>query len=438
MKRLLIVLCMIGAVLNHSVAQRVTIQSVEEAMTYALKHNVDLNNYQLNVEKSKLEQKNAKAYKMPVISGTFSGQRNLDLATTPLPAEIVGGEPGQSVDVQFGQAYNYNAGISINKELFNRGAALQAKLASQNLEAEELSQLQYEELLREQVSTHYYSASLANKAVEIGQQDLKNARQVRELTAEKYEGGLVDALVMNNASINVNAVRLNLNANKQMALQSLTELKKLFGMDALDELVIVGDFDDLPPVRYTSDLLNAPVSMAYSDMQLKQAASRLKISQSALLPTLSLNSYYGRQQFRDDFGLSLDSDAWTPYSYVSLNLNVPIFTGFTNRRTIKQRKLDHQIALNEQQKVQVNIAHDDARLIADYQISREDVSASRETYQLYGENKELTYQKFEAGVISLDRYLQAFADYLKAEVTYLNNLSKMYSYYSQIIPRIQS
>ncbi|MEM6525850.1 MAG: hypothetical protein AAF693_18770, partial [Bacteroidota bacterium] len=63
-------------------------------------------------------------------------------------------------------------------------------------------------------------------------------------------------------------------------------------------------------------------------------------------------------------------------------------------------------------------------------------SLAKDNFQLYEENQRLTYKKYEEGLVSLDAYLRVFEDYVKAENTFLNNLSKVYSLYSQIIPRI--
>ena len=112
-------------------AQDVTISSIEEAIELALKRNFDFQNYTINQQKASLEYKQAKRHRLPTISGTFNGQRNIDLATTPLPGEIFG-QPGEVVDAQFGQEYTYNAGINISKQFFDRNAHWQKKIASLN------------------------------------------------------------------------------------------------------------------------------------------------------------------------------------------------------------------------------------------------------------------------------------------------------------------
>lgn len=419
-------------------AQQVEIRSFEEAMDLAQKQNHDFQTRTLEVEKAALELKQAKSHYLPSITGSFSGQRNIDLATTPLPAEIFGGEPGQTVDAQFGQEYNYNAGITIAKQLFGREATIQAKVAALNAETVESDKAVYLEVLTEQVALYYYTGLIARKAIETGEKDLQSAAQVKQLSQEKFEQGLIDAITRNTAKINENTVKQNVNANKYLKAQCDTELKKLLGLEVEDELTLIEELTFELPQPFTMAQLHSSSRIQNSELRVKQADTQIKLMQSSLWPSLSFNSYFGKQQFRNDFGLSFDQGAWRDYSYLSLNLSVPIFSGLNSRRNIKKSQLDHQIALNEKDKASINESLDDLRLVSDYQLSLDDAKSSLDSYLLYKENQELTYQKYHAGLVSMDQYLRTFEDYLKAENAYLNLLSKAYSYYSQLIPRIHS
>lgn len=418
-------------------AQSVSISNASEAVVLALEKNLDLQNYIANQAKADIEYKQSKSYRKPTITGTFNGQKNLDLATTPLPAEVFGGTPGETIDTQFGQEYTHNVGISIYKDVFNREAALQKELASLNMDLQGLSKQLYEELLTEQVYLYYYTAIIAQRAIAIGKRDLESAKQVQELTRQKQQEGIIDAIAYNHATINYHSVKQSLNASIQMEQQSLAELKMLFGMQAGDTLTLAKMGDDYQlPELFSIDQLEANLQVQNATLQLRQADAYVKLSQSSLLPTVSLNTYIGRQQFRDDFGLSFSGDDWSRYSYMSLNLSVPIFSGFNSRRNIKSRKLDQQVALNEKVKTELHTSIADQQLIADYQLSLEDAELAFQMYRLYQENERLTFQKHEEGLISLDSYLNVFEDYIKAENAYLNSMTKAYTYYSQIIPRI--
>ncbi len=435
-KPLFLLLGLIGG-LTSSWAQNVKVHSLDEAISIAQEGNLDLQNLILEAQKAELEQKQAKSYRMPTITGSFGGQRNMELATTPLPAEIFGGEPGQIVNAQFGQEYTYNAGITISKQLFNRESVIQSKLSSMNADFVDFERATFHELLEEQITLYYYTALLAKRALVIGEQDLESAETIVELSRDKFDQGLSDAISLNTATINANAVKQSVNANKYLENQCTSELKKLLGLRPEDELLLTETIAYSLPESISLNELRGSAALKSSQLEVKQADMKVKLSQSSLWPTASISSYHGKQQFRNDFGLSFDNNAWTDYSYLSLNLSVPIFSGFTNRRSIKKSKFDFQKAQNEHEKDEIYQQLDDLRLVSDYQISLEDAVSAMDSYQLYAINKDLTYQKFNEGLVSLDQYLKTFEDYLKAENTYLNMLSKTYSYYSQLYPRIQ-
>lgn len=434
--RILVTAYCIAAIPLYGKTQNITLGSLEEALKLSLTSNVDYQNYILNQKKADLEYRQSRNYRLPTITGSFSGQRNVDLAVTPLPGEIFG-QPDQTVEAQFGQKYNYNAGLTISKNLFNREARLQSKISKLNTKFAAVEKDAFENLLKEQVSLYYYTGLVAKRAIRIGEQDFESAESIRQLSQEKFEQGTIDALALNNSQINVNSVSQNLNSSKQLEYQCITELKKLLRMNASDTLTLSEEIEEDWPKSIDLKQLQTDHLVKSAALQLQQADMQVKLSRAVLLPSVSMNSYYGRQQFRDDFGLSFSNGSWTNYSYLSLNLSVPIFTGFSNRSKIKQSQLSQQIALSEKQQAEQHATLNDELLLTDYELATDDVRSTLETYQLYEKNKELTFQKYEQGLISLDSYLAVFEDYIKAENAYLNTLSKLYTYYSQIIPRIQ-
>ena len=436
LKRIGYILCLVIVCQAQVLAQTVTINSLEDAIKLALTRNKDYHNYVLNQSHAELEYKQVKSYRLPSISGSFSGQKNMDLATTPLPGEIFG-QPEQTIEAQFGQEYTYNAGISISKQLLNREAAIQTRISKLNVEMMETEKEAFEELLKEQVSLYFYTGLIAKRSIEIGKQDLQIAKDVNQLSKGKFEEGVVDGITLNTAAINLNAVKQNLIASEQLIIECHIELKKLFGMSATDSLNIKGELNYELPKAYSVEQLRLDPALKNATLRLQQSEMQVKYNRASLLPSLQLNTYYGKQQFRDDFGFSFSGEDWSNYSYISLGLSVPLFTGFNNRLEIKQGKVNQQIAFNEQQEAENFAVLNDQKLIADYEFSRREGMAILETFKLYKENLNLTLEKYEAGLVSLDNYLTVFQDYLKAENTYLNAQSKIYTYYSQIISRIE-
>lgn len=436
MTRNLILINFIVMYKTTAYSQSIMVQSLEDAIALAFKKNPDYQNFILNQEQAQIEYKQSKSYRIPSITGSFSGQRNFELATTPVPAEIVGGPPGETINTQFGQDYAYNVGFSIRTDLFNRELTLKSKLSKLNTQVVQVEKEKYEEFLEQSVSLYYYTALVAKKAVEVAEKDLESASQVSALTKEKYDQGLLELIVFNQSRINENLVKQNLSSNKQLLDECLIELKKLLGVSLKDELVLSENPDYTLPQVFSEEQLETDLRVKDANLRLNQADMNIKLSRSAMLPSLSLNAYLGQQQFRDDFGLAFDGDSWSSYRYLTLNLSIPVFTGLNNRRNVHKNKINHQIAQNEKVEAELTSQLEDQLLIKSYQSSLAEASLAKDNFLLYSENQKLTYDKYQEGIISLDNYLSVFEDYVKAENAYLNSLSKVYSIYSQIIPRI--
>ncbi len=419
---------------QESVDADLRVQSLEEAWEYAHKHNPTLQQYRLRQKKATVDFHAAKAAKRPQISGSFSLQNNTSLAVTPLPGEIFG-QPGETVDAQFGQQYTYNAGINISKNLINRQQHLQTKMTGQNVLLRSQQTKVYEQFLKEQVAMYYYTALVAQKGLEISQRDLTIANSITKLSQEKLEQGTIDQLAMNQARINENNVKQNLIQYESLWDQCHQELSKLWGVEQGRELTFSASISSqLPEVQLYNELV-PDASIQLNETELAQAEMGVKAEKAAYLPTLTVNTYYGKQQFRDNFGLATESGSWTDYSYINLSLNVPIFTGFGTKNKVKSAQIEYDIAYQELENARRSAEVDDAFLIEEYRRSWAQLSAVHESYQLFKENADLTHQKYEEGLVSLDTSLRSFEDYLQAENNYLNSLSNYFSYHASVISR---
>ena len=413
------------------------ITSLRDAWGIAFDHNPDYENYQLNQQKAEIDFKASRSYRFPTVTAGFDGQRNLALATTPIPGEIFGEPEGTTINAQFGQEYNYNAGIAISKSIVDRQKVLQSKLSKLNVKHTETQLEAYRQLLKQQVSLHYYTAMIAKRAMVISQQDMEVADSIVLLSEQKFEEGVIDAITVNQAKINVNFVKQAMINNQLLFDQNISELKKLFGMHLADSLILVEELEYEFPDHYRVEDLPVDLEIALSSINEQQADLQVSLQKSLFVPKLSLNSYYGTQQFREDFGLSFDNDAWNNFSYIGLNISVPIFTGFKNKNQYKASKVAQKIAQNELEKTGLSASINDELLVNEYNRSQQNARAALETFGLYEENRRLTYQKYTEGLLSLDHYLSVFEDYIEAENVFLNALSNTYGHYSQIISRTE-
>jgi outer membrane protein len=438
-KRMTLVFVLIAACMSAGAQNGTTlveVASLEELLKLARTQNPDLKSYELNVTKSSYDVKATKAALLPSVTGSFSGQRNLELATTPVPGEFFG-QPGTTVNAQFGQDYAYNAGISLTKSLLDWQSSLKVKMAKLAYEASQVQKGSYLKLLDQQVNLNYYSILISKRAIALAERDMEIADSIALLSEQKFREGLLDALSVNQARINSHVTKQNLNNSKQLYNKSMDELKLLLGMGDEDSLRVEANILYEVPPKYDIAGLTPDENIRLASLNQQQARYKVDIQKSMFIPKLSFYSYYGKQQFGDDFGIDFGNNSWTNYRYIGLNISVPIFTGFSNNNRLKTSRVDLELAENDLNKTNRNSDMRDSRLMEEYHTSLSNTQLALEAFQLYEQNERLTLQKYSEGLISLDRYLYAFEDYLKAENAFLNALFNTYSYYSQIIPRIQ-
>lgn len=415
---------------------QIIFHSLSEVWTAALKDNPTQHIYSLKNGQLTDEYHAARSFLLPQIGGAFSGQDNLKLNVTPVPGELIN-QPGKTLYLTFGKHYVYNAGINATENVFNWQFVFQSNIARENITLNSLQQQAYEQNLKASTAQYYFSGLIAAAALRIADQDLRLADSILSAIRSRYTQGLVDLGAVQSAEINVNNVRQNIVQSTQLYQQALQNLKILTGGAArstlsLDEQLSI----DILPGDSAATLFPGPDrNLPVYSANTRLAELQGKFAKAAFYPTLSVSGFVGSQQFRDDFGLSFNDGAWNDYRYIQLNLNLPIFTGFYNRNKYRSAQALAHIYAEQYRNAVEEGRIDDSLLVTTYDNYRLLVAASGRNLNLYRANVELSRQKFEEGLISVDAWQKTFEDYLHAENTHLNNLSSLFSAMSSIISR---
>ncbi|UOB18128.1 TolC family protein [Abyssalbus ytuae] len=412
----------------------VQLNNVEEAIEYAINNNADLKIQHLNREKSNANYKASLSHWYPVVSGSFTGQENLSLGTTVLPGEIFG-KPGETIEARFGKKYNYNAGLNASMSLWDWSAIMKSRIADNEIKIAGAQEEAYKQTLTEQVILHYYLCLIFKWAIQIGVTDYETVADILKITQEKFNQGLVNKIEINSAEINLNNIEQNLIKNTHLLEDYKFKLQILLG---LPFTTIIEFNEDIkfsnPGIDYSGEL-SFDKNLQLYELQVRKSNLDVKFHKSLFYPELSLGSYIGKQQFRDDFGLSFSSGSWKNLSNISLKLSIPVFTGFANKHQLKASKINERIAeetfYNEEQKSIIN----DELLLQEYESSLQISEVAYKNFLLADDNVKLSFQKYEQGIIGLEMYLKLFDDYLTAENNYLNTLSNLYGYYATLQSR---
>ena len=138
-----------------------------------------------------------------------------------------------------------------------------------------------------------------------------------------------------------NAIPDVYNAESSVIL-SLWQLKAVMGVDLDMNLDVAGKLED-----YSSQMLYAEIqgdsislenntTMRQLALQAEQLAHSIKMQKYAYIPTLSAAFSFSINAMTNDFKFS--QYQWTPYSYVGVNLSIPIFSGGKRYNDVRQAK----------------------------------------------------------------------------------------------------
>jgi outer membrane protein TolC len=125
---------------------------------------------------------------------------------------------------------------------------------------------------------------------------------------------------------------------------ALWNLKALLGIDLERDIDVIGSLMDYVSVLDRGysiaqlDLSNN-TTLKQLDMQEQMLEHALKISKLANVPTLSLAATYLYTALGND-GKFFKKEAWNPYSYAGLQLNIPIFAGTRRRAATREASLN--------------------------------------------------------------------------------------------------
>ena len=348
--------------------------SLEQALQIALSENASVRVADMEIERTGYARKGTYASLFPKIDGNASYQRTIEKQVMYMDFDMgdMGGAAGGSGEsgtasasasgggIEVGRWNTWSAGISASMPLVNAQLWKSLKISDQDVElAVEAARSSRLEMVN-QVKQAYFGCLLAKEAFEVYKSVYENALENYKLTEMKYNARKASELELTRARTTLaNAIPDVYNAESSVIL-SLWQLKAVMGV-SLDENIDVseklGDYanrmlGDIADSASDTLSLENNSTMRQLAIQAEQLANTVKLQQYANIPTLSLAFSYNFNAMTNDFNFS--EYRWSPYSYVGVTLQIPIFAGGQRYNAIRQAKvqaaeLDVQRADTERQ-----------------------------------------------------------------------------------------
>lgn len=403
--------------------------TLRQCADYAVSHNIGVKQ-RANVERQRdIQLSTARNSRLP----------NLNLSA----GETFSFGRAQTIDGTYSNrnTNNTSIGLGTNVPLFTGfSISNQIKLNQLNLEAAVQDLEKARNDIRMQVAQAYVQHLYDLELADIARRQVGiDSMQVKRLQA-LYENGKASQAELSQQQATLAKSQLTATQadnNRQLSLLTLSQLLELPSpegfaivrpnLDELESLAGIGSLES-PEAIYQEALAFKPEIQA-EQLRLRGTDHSIKLAQSALYPTISLNAglqtnYYKTNGFEADGFFSQMKNNFAQYLGVSLNYT--LFNRLATRSNIRSARIDRenqQLALDNTKKTlykEIQQAYYNAVAAqAKHESSKAAAQSGKDAFTLM----QAKYENGKANITEFDeaknRYLNAESDYVQARYEYL-------------------
>lgn len=350
--------------------QTATVITLDDALKIALSENAAVRVADMEIERTGYAKKGTYASLFPQIDLSGSFQRTIkkqvmymdmdmssimgggdesgegDGTSDGSGSETGSGEGAPSLGgggIEVGRWNSYSAGVTAAMPIINAQLWKSIKLSGMDVElAVEKARSSRLDMVT-QVKQAYYAVLLAKEALDVYKEVYDNAVRNYEQTRLRYNAQKASELDFTRAKSTVASAIPNVYNAESSVILALWQLKAVMGVDLDQNIDVAGSLGDYASEMTYDQSLGEDISLEYNTtmrqlaIQAEQLAMNIKIQKLAYAPTLSANFAFMETAMTNDFKFS--NYRWTPYSYVGLSLNIPVFSGGKRYNAVRQAKV---------------------------------------------------------------------------------------------------
>ncbi|SFC84487.1 TolC family protein [Spirosoma endophyticum] len=429
--------CLLFCSLNAT-AQTV-VSTVQEALVLARRQNPELVNARQNQVVQVQQRTATRATRLPQARFFTNFDYNFALPVQLVPAEFLGGKPGEFRSLQFGLPYVLAAGAEVTVPIINRPVRADLDIVEQNLRITDHQTLVLQDELSTQTARVYHAVLLTRSAIAITQRNLSAADTLTQIAHDRLDKGLIEPLEYNR----IRSVQLTtadvLYQNELAYVRNLNQLKLMLGLTTTDSLILSEDLakrsTGLPVPATSVNLVERPqITLQQARIEL----FRLQLNRERLQrwPTLSAYARFTEQAQRSEINFLSTGQPWYQIGVTGLQFNWSIYSGGLRNSNITRARLQLKLAESELAYERNKQQTDTEDVRNTYNQAVRSLDLNRQNYELNSQNVQIALIKYRSGLFAYDQYLNVFNEVLTAQNRYLNNLSNVFI--NQTILQIRS
>lgn len=394
--------------------------SLEEAQSFAIEHNLNIKNAEVDVKIARKKIWETTAIGLPQVNATVNYTDNLNLTTVLIP-DFFGGNLDEMIEVQFGTQHNAFASITATQQIFSgpyivglMAARVYRQLSEQNLEKTEID-------VKEMVTRNYYLILLSEEIRKTLLQNYNNTLKTYEETKAMFKQGFVEETDVDQLKVSLTTLDNSINSMERQVKASKNMLKFQMGLELE---VHVSLTDSLNGILGKINLqlpgkndFNIDKNIEYNIMktQVELASLDLKRQKSEYLPTLSVMYMNNWDAQRDEFNFFDSDKKWYETELIGFTLDIPVFSSGSKISKISQKQLAFEKAMHTKKLMRQNLEMESQQVKFDYNTALEKYLSEKENVKLAIRILEKTRIKYKNGMASSFELIQANNQYLQTE-----------------------
>jgi len=411
----------------NSIAQDIKSFTLKEAQQYAIENNYDVINAGTDVEIARKKVKENLAIGLPQVNASAGYSNYFELPTSLIPAEFMGGNPGEFAELQFGTQHNATWNASISQLLFS-GQYIVALMATKAfVDLNETNYQKSEIEIKNIIAISYYPVIILKENKKVFDSTLISLSKMLYETEEYYNAGFLEDTDVDQLKLLIADMQTTItNIDNQLKI-AYNMLKYQLGMRADDEIKITDNLDNLLAEVDKEILLNSTfdynnhIDYKLFKNQEKMALLQLQLDKSEYYPTLSGFYQFQQDAMRNDFNF-FNNEKWYTNQMLGIQLEVPIWSSGNRKYKVQQSKLEMEklkVRNNQlQQGLSLKVStvkseFNNAYLI--YLNRKMAVSNAEKIYQ----KTEIKYREGIANSLDLS---QTYNQYLTNQIEYLTSI----------------
>lgn len=311
--------------------------SLDEAWSYAVQHNV-------NVQKAKIDETIA-AQKVKETTGIGLPQINAQAKYQDyikIPVMYVDfTNTGNLQEFKMAQKYNFNSGVTVSQLLFNGSYLVGLQSAKTYRETAKLISEKTQLSVKEGIMMTYAGVLATDENIKTLEENKRVLDKNLSDTRTTYKVGLIELQNVEQLEYSQKSMATALENLKRTRQKLANALKYQLGYPIDQEIVLTSSFEELVArnnALFSSDSVNYD---SHVDVRLQQNLVRtnellLKLEKSKALPSLA--AFYSANW--NAVGNQMDALKWTYPMLWGLQLDIPVFSGLQRHWRTEQAKLN--------------------------------------------------------------------------------------------------